>query len=429
MLRSLDHFCSHRHSEGLVAQALPISLGADVELEVAVDLTLGLRLRSAIGIEACLDILGLDIGAGAEVAVWISLFDYTTTLVAVDDDEKCPVSAKEAFALVAGVAVELDVEVGDLLDFHIAPSVLVTLATGASLDVCLPAPGSSASHGGHNIATSATAGIAASSTSDVLGAGETGSQVAPGAGIGYTTNSAGSLVPTGTGLPVGTGASSGSAATSTALPYGNATITSAGGSDLVTSTITTTAVYTVTSCAITVPNCPASMTQKIVTSTVDVYTTICPATMTSAASSSSIYSSASIPAPTGTPVIITPCPTPTTSTYTAPSDVPTPAPTVTIVENTTVCPETQTGGAATKPTSGAAQPTGIYVGKPTGPAVGSYTQVGPLSTGTGAPAPVGTGSYTYVPPKPTSTPVTAGAGKVAGGAAALVLPIVAALML
>ncbi|KAH8901926.1 hypothetical protein BR93DRAFT_982561 [Coniochaeta sp. PMI_546] len=415
--------------EGLLAQALPIVLGADVELEAEVDLTLGLRLRSEIGIDAGLSIVGLDVGAGVDVAVWISLFDYTTTLVKVDTDEKCPVSAKEAFKLVAGVAIDLDVAVGDVLDLSLAPSVLVTLATAASVDVCLPAPGTG-SAGNHLVATSAVAGVQASSTSALLPVGTEVSNVgggkggSPGAGTGYGTNSAG-VYPTGTGLyPIGTGAAA--ASTATALPFGNST-TAAGDSGLVTSTVTTTAVYTITSCAATVPNCPASLTQKVVTSTVIVQTTVCPATMTTAASSSSSYSPAPVPTPTGTPVTITPCATPTTSTYVAPTNVPTPAPTVTIIDTTTYCPESGATSAATSaaPSTYLTAPAGSAV--PTGSA-GNYTQVPPLSTG--ASAPVGTGAYTptYVTPKPT-TPVTAGAGKIAGGAAAVVLPIVAALML
>jgi hypothetical protein len=399
---------------------------------VSVDLTLGLRLRTDIGIEAGVDLLGLDIGAGAEVAVWISLFDYTTTLISIGDSD-CPVSAEERFALIAGVAIDVDVEIGDILDLHLAPSVLVTLATGANLELCLSAPSVDKSH---LIATSVAAGIGASSTAaDVVGGTglpniAIGSQVAPGAGTGYTTNSAGSLVPTGTGLPVGsgayptgTGASSGYPATMTTVPYGNATATSSSGSgsgsgsDMVTSTITATAIYTVTSCAVAVPNCPASLTQKIVTSTVEVYTTVCPATATGGMPSST-YVPGAVHTPSGTPVSVTPCATPSTTTYSVPSNAPTPAPTVIIVDTTTVCPETQTG---------ATKPAGTYVAHLSNPA-GGYTPVSPpLITGTGASAPAGTGSYTYVTPKP--SPVTAGAGKVAGGVAAVVLPVVAALML
>ncbi|OIW23026.1 hypothetical protein CONLIGDRAFT_650131 [Coniochaeta ligniaria NRRL 30616] len=460
--------------EGLVAQALPTILGAEVELEAEVDLTLGLRLRTEIGIDAGLSIIGLDVGAGVDVAVWINLFDYTTTLVAVDDDENCLVSAKEVFTLVAGVAIDLDVAVGDILDISLAPSVLVTLATGAVLDVCLPAPGTGSvvttstvdgiqatststisllpvgtglsSVGGATYVSSA-AGVSASGTSTILAPVSTGvsdvlpvgtgvSNVggkdgSPGAGTGYSTNSAGVVYPTGTGLyPIGTGASS--VATTTALPYGNSTTgTTSGDSGLVTSTVTTTAVYTITSCAATVPNCPASLTQKIVTSTVIIQTTVCPATMTTAASSSSSYSPAPVPTPTGTPVTITPCATPTTSTYVAPTNVPTPAPTVTIVDTTTYCPES--GKEATSAAPSTAAPSTFVTAPgvsavPTGGAGGNYTQIPPLSTG--ASAPVGTGAYTptYATPKPTA-PITAGAGKVVGGAAAVVLPIVAALML
>ncbi|KAF5235729.1 hypothetical protein FANTH_11609 [Fusarium anthophilum] len=121
--------------EGLVAKALPIGVAAEVDLSAEVSLTLGLRLRTEIDLSAELDIPVLDIEAGAKVAVWVSLFEYTAVLIATDN---CAVSVDELIALTLGLAVELNVEVGDILDISLAPTLTITLATAAQAKVCQP---------------------------------------------------------------------------------------------------------------------------------------------------------------------------------------------------------------------------------------------------------------------------------------------------
>ncbi|EWG55781.1 hypothetical protein FVEG_17591 [Fusarium verticillioides 7600] len=121
--------------EGLVAKALPIGVGAEVDLSAEVSLTLGLRLRTEIDLSAELDIPVLDIEAGAKIAVWVSLFEYTAVLVNTDN---CVVSVDELIALTLGLAVELNVEIGDILDLSLAPTLTVTLATAAQAKVCQP---------------------------------------------------------------------------------------------------------------------------------------------------------------------------------------------------------------------------------------------------------------------------------------------------
>ncbi|KLP01950.1 uncharacterized protein Y057_7794 [Fusarium fujikuroi] len=121
--------------EGLVAKALPIGVAAEVDLSAEVSLTLGLRLRTEIDLSAELDIPVLDIEAGAKIAVWVSLFEYTAVLIATDN---CAVSVDELIALTLGLAVELNVEVGDILDISLAPTLTVTLATAAQAKVCQP---------------------------------------------------------------------------------------------------------------------------------------------------------------------------------------------------------------------------------------------------------------------------------------------------
>ncbi|KAF5630104.1 hypothetical protein F52700_7462 [Fusarium sp. NRRL 52700] len=121
--------------EGLVAKALPIGVAAEVDLSAEVSLTLGLRLRTEIDLSAELDIPVLDIEAGAKIAIWVSLFEYTAVLIGTDN---CVVSVDELIALTLGLAVELDVEVGDILDISLAPTLTVTIATAAQAKICQP---------------------------------------------------------------------------------------------------------------------------------------------------------------------------------------------------------------------------------------------------------------------------------------------------
>ncbi len=143
-----------------------------------------------------------------------------------------------------------------------------------------------------------------------------------------------------------------------------------GDDGLVTSTVTTTATYTITSCAASVPNCPKSHTQKVVTSTVIVKTTVCPATATATASHS------------GNVTVLYPTGRPTNSSTHAfptpyggwnhhhgrglpladyhhlhpPTNCPTPPPTVIIEDTTTVCPATESAGASSAPASSTQSP-------------------------------------------------------------------------
>ncbi|KPA38068.1 large-conductance mechanosensitive channel [Fusarium langsethiae] len=72
--------------EGLVTKALPVGVGADVELGAGIDLQIGLRLRSELAIPGGLEIpvLGLSGKAGADAGfgagVWFSLLDYSAKI-------------------------------------------------------------------------------------------------------------------------------------------------------------------------------------------------------------------------------------------------------------------------------------------------------------------------------------------------------------
>ncbi|KAF4337758.1 hypothetical protein FBEOM_8355 [Fusarium beomiforme] len=353
--------------EGLVAKALPIGVAAEVDLSAEVSLTLGLRLRTEIDLEADLDIPVLDIEAGAKIAVWVSLFEYTAVLIATDN---CAVSVDELIALTLGLAVELNVEVGDILDLSLAPTLTVTLATAAQAKVCQPnrgTPGTFIEQGKpaathtQTVSLSTVPAGGSDSTSGAPGSGPdaTGSSDASGSAGAYPeptatgseTSPAGAET-TGAGVypipgashsgayPVGPGSkpqtTGGSAAA--IVPHGSNT-TATGD---VTSTVTSTHVYTITSCAASVVNCPARYTQKVVTSTIISSTYVCPATQTGAVPAHTTAASTKVHVPvttiTDTLTTIVPCKTRTTKTFHPPTTPP-PAPTVTIVDTTTYCPE------------------------------------------------------------------------------------------
>ncbi|KAF5570144.1 hypothetical protein FPHYL_1420 [Fusarium phyllophilum] len=429
--------------EGLVAKALPIGVAAEVDLSAEVSLTLGLRLRTEIDLSAELDIPVLDIEAGAKIAVWISLFEYTAVLVNTDN---CVVSVDELIALTLGLAVELNVEIGDILDISLAPTLTITLATAAQAKVCQPnrgtpgtfiekqggpstthtqvvslstlpaggsdsttdsalpdATGSADASGSADITGSATAdssdaypvpgasgsetypagaettgsgsgasgsethpagaettgsgsgaypipgsgsGSAASAGAETTGSGS-GAYPIPGSGSGSETGASAGAETTGSGsgaYPAGPGSSSALAksqttgSTAAIVPaHHNGTATGD-----VTSTVTSTHVYTVTSCAASVINCPARYTQKVVTSTIIESTYVCPATETGAVPATTTAHSTKVHVPvttiTDTLTTIVPCKTRTTKTFHPPTTPP-PAPTVTIVDTTTYCPE------------------------------------------------------------------------------------------
>lgn len=299
--------------DGLVAKALPLGVGADVDLSAKVSLQLGLRLRTEVDFEAELEIPSLEIEAGAKIAIWVSLFDYTAVLIGTDN---CAVSLVEAIALTLGLAVELNVEIGDILDLSLAPSLTITLATAAKAENCLPDRGQPGifleSHQVTDLSTGTATSVSGSSSVS-FSATETSDTFA------HFTNT-----PT--------------------AGHGNATTPRPTGD--VTSIVRSTHVYTITSCAASVVNCPARYTQKVVTSTVVSTTYVCPATQSGAVpatTSASPPKSTPVPVSTITETLTTivPCKERTTTTFHPPTNSP-PAPTITIVDRTTVRPIAKT---------------------------------------------------------------------------------------
>ncbi|KAK2674976.1 hypothetical protein RAB80_009960 [Fusarium oxysporum f. sp. vasinfectum] len=430
--------------EGLVAKALPIGVAAEVDLSAEVSLTLGLRLRTEIDLEAELDIPVLDIEAGAKIAVWVSLFEYTAVLIATDN---CAVSVDELIALTLGLAVELNVEVGDILDISLAPTLTITLATAAQAKVCQPnrgTPGNFIEKHGRPATThtqvvslstvpaggsdstmdsalpDATGSADASGSADVTGSatadssdaypvpGATGSETYP----PHTTGSAAAIVPA----------------------HGNGTATGD-----VTSTVTSTHVYTVTSCAASVINCPARYTQKVVTSTIIESTYVCPATETGAVPATTTAHSTKVHVPVTTITdtlttiegktaqpskgqstfqVVTTA-SPSTKAYEVPSHA---APTTEGEEKPTAevpVPEKPTGEAPVpeKPTAGYPTPEKPTGGKPVAPSC-SQPPV-PTTAVPVVPAPVPTAGYApppavsqpgVVPPPAAETPVATPVG-------------------
>jgi hypothetical protein len=338
--------------DGLVAKALPLGIGAEVDLSAEVALQLGLRLRTEIDLEAELEIPALEIEAGAKIAIWVSLFDYTAVLIGTDS---CAISVAEAIALTLGLEVELNVEIGDILDLSLAPSLTITLATAAKAENCLPNRGQPGIFLESHQDTDSSTATATSSSESPSGSssGDSSDGFSNGSSNGSSNDSS-------------DGSSGSSSVTETSDTFvhftstptaGHGNVTAPRPTGDVTSTVHSTHVYTITSCAASVVNCPARYTQKVVTSTVVSTTYVCPATQSGAVpATTSVSPSKSTPVPvstiTETLTTIVPCKERTTSTFHPPTNSP-PAPTVTIVDRTTVCPETS----KTHPSTVISQPT------------------------------------------------------------------------
>ncbi|KAI6778144.1 uncharacterized protein J7T54_007190 [Emericellopsis cladophorae] len=361
--------------EGLLTKALPVGVGADVDLSAEIEVQLGLRLRSHIAVGADVDLLGLDVlEAGAEIAIWADLLSHTITLVETSD---CLVSVTNDFVLSLGVGVDVYASVLDILDISLAPEVTVILAKNLGLEICREDRGTVGEFLRPAVEDDLTE---APAVEDDL-AEATATPSAPGSDSDFAFGS-GSASISGSGSGSAPASVTGSATASV-----NATITSNG---LVTSTATTTKVYTITSCHASVPNCPASETQKIVTSTIISSVTVCPATQTAEPTTSS-KTKKPVHTINETLTTIVPC-KPTTSTYTPPKDHTTPiAPTVTITDSKTVCP-VETG------TVDMPEPTGV----PSVPAPAPTGPTGPVESPTShVPVPT-TPNNPEVPEAPTS---------------------------
>jgi hypothetical protein len=289
----------------MAAKGLPVTLKNGPSASFKADL----RLRVEAG--AAADILGS--GAGAELGIYVNLLEFVATL---EQTPTCALETLEHFDLNAGAYVNLDVVV-DYATFGAIPSVSTTLLSLPTATQCwLSAASTTAA-----ASTSASAIKAVSSTSKVVtstikavtstsNAAVSTSKAVTSTSEAATSTSIAKIVTTsskaasnstitssaprltGTGHPVGSGfpvssgfpvASASGASATGKYPFTNDTlaVSATDAVGMVTSTFYKTSLYTVTSCAATIVNCPASLkTEVVLTKTIDAYTTVCPVTAT-----------------------------------------------------------------------------------------------------------------------------------------------------
>ncbi|CAI4217983.1 unnamed protein product [Parascedosporium putredinis] len=276
-----------------------------------------LRLRVQCGVEADIDLIGL--GAGALIGIYANIVEFVTVL---DSTPDCALQTREWFDLNVGAFARFDVVV-DFTRIGAVPTVSTTLVNSPTWTQCLldgapahtsdaglamtdgvrlgaesplPHPGSSFQPGlpaasQEPLASFSTVLIHVTlekpeSTVTTFPETEDNAEVTATATatdtVGQETmNITESLSATDTpnenesGL-TRTGVDESIPLTSVFVE--DATLPTESGLDIVvTSTVYSTVVYTITSCALDVINCPAGWEQKIiVTRTVDSFTTVCP---------------------------------------------------------------------------------------------------------------------------------------------------------
>lgn len=399
---------------GVVVKVLPIKVRIG-----CTELLADLRLRVDLSVAAALDVdevLPLDkllpgvniptIGAGLELAVFANLLEYVGLFCAAPE---CPL-AKEAYGLNVGAAVELGVAVEDLLSIHLAPTVAIALLTIPTHTICIPdypavptgIPGPS-DPVYSSVPSQSLPGFPSGIPTGIPTGVPTDTPIISGPGNGY---------PTGL-LPVPT---SSEAAATTPAP---------GGEDLVTTTVSNTATYTVTACAVNVANCPAGYQTSVTLTHTTSYTTVCPASATSSITEAAPAPTESHSIETITEVATTmsSCSIATTftppasiSTVPFPSDIPTPSVSVSV-------PVSQATTAGPIPT--VSQPAAAGPSYPVGPQTNSYpirnpAPSYPVAGGPAASYPAGGPSSSYPAPSssgayPTPVPTPSGPSYPSGG--------------
>lgn len=344
-----------------------------------------LRLRVQCGAEA--DVLG--VGAGAELGIYANIIEFVAVL---DSTSTCALESTEWWDLNVGAFAQLDVVV-DYKTLGAIPTVSTTLLSAPKATQCWLEIGGSP---GSSTARTATAASPAET--------------------GYTQTLATGTVPAVTTGP-SLSESGSSSPSSFKYPLTNSS-SAVGGGGLVTSTVYTTTVYTVTSCAASVVNCPASYQQQIlVTQTIDAYTTVCPASAAATApgSSSSAAPSASSTSTGGATnavmhiiidvVALTPCASPIVETFVPGSTAPPPAVHQVTATVSTVAPWSSSSSSLPSSYSTSASPFIGAVAKAVQYSNGTATH-SPSAYGSGKPSVSWSQTAT---PAPARTSVTAGA--------------------
>lgn len=388
-------------SDGISTKSIPVTVISGSATFKA-DLRLRVQCGASIdGDEMLIPIPG--IGAGADVGIYANLVEFVSIL---DSTPSCALQTLEYFDLNVGAYANLDVVV-DFKTMGVVPTISTTLLNSPTFTQCW------VDHSPHEtgiITTTAT-------TFAVSGGPPAYPQTLSLDGSSTSLAASGTfstvIVATITS-PAGASATpAGAASSGYVVPGGDS---SAPGDDgLVTSTVYSTTVYTITSCAATVVNCPASYQQEIiVTKTVDAYTTVCPATaVVTYPSSSTISTTTPTVALSTAPVVaavnvvtqvivLSTCPTPIVDTFVPPSALP------------TLSQHLVTGsltGSLTVPA--VAAPTVAIEEKIYTNATTSYTKVAQASAG-------------VVTSSPSSSPITAAAGRPLSGGLLAVAGVVAA---
>ncbi|KAJ9154994.1 hypothetical protein NKR23_g2213 [Pleurostoma richardsiae] len=432
--------------DGISSKSLPVTVTTGRATFKA-----DLRLRVDCGAEA--EIAGIGIGAGAELSVYLNILEFVAIL---ETTSTCELQTREYFDINAGAIAELDVVI-DYTTIGAVPTVSTTLYAAPTLTQCWDSllEGSSATL--TTTATMITPAAYSEAASVPLVSGDDSVSIATTLSFGGASYKETTSTLTTAYIPAITTAPSVSAgifapSSSFKYPLSNSSIPTAGSGtaaasgsgedELVTSTVYATTVYTVTSCAATVVNCPASLQQEVVvTKTVEAFTTVCPATATISAPTSS-----SSAASTGSGVVVhvvtdvvvlVPCSSPIVETYVPPSTAVTPAAqkvtatalAVAAISSTTTSTSTSTKAAAAAASSSWAIPVGEgeKLKWSNGTASASYS---PVTYGTGKPSASLAQTTTAALAVPgTTTAVTAGAGRSLVGLSSLVGVALAALVL
>ncbi|OTA96169.1 hypothetical protein M434DRAFT_393031 [Hypoxylon sp. CO27-5] len=359
---------------GLSVQVLPIEVRIGCTKLLA-----DLRLRVELGVAAEVDIDDIlpildlpEIGAGLEVAVFANLLEYVGFFCATPS---CPLS-KESYGLNIGAAVELDVDVEDLLSLHLAPTLSTALLSYPTTTLC-EHPSYTASIPTLSLSATTSSASASSTAASSTGAGSS-SGSASGSASGSVT---GSVTATGSEFPTAPAQTGSASITGTSDISPATSSVPAGG--VKTSTVTNTQTFTVTQCAASVPNCPAGYATTATLIHTTVYTTVCPATQTEAitAPPKPTHTKPATPV-TVTKQVVTLVPCSGVSTFTPPTNVPTapyptggkPAPS-TATATGAASTSYPAGSSATSPaTSPAGSPSASY---PAGGPSASYPAGGP----------------------------------------------------
>ncbi|KAJ4051979.1 SERTA domain-containing protein 3 [Fusarium oxysporum] len=187
----------HASLEGLVTKALPVGVGADVELGAGIDLQLGLRLRSELSIGGGLEIpvLGLGGKAGADVGfgagVWFSLFDYTAT-IGGGAGASAGIDVTGEFGCNLGLAIDKKFDFSGGL-FGLIPNLSVGLAKGIKSTFSQKTRGTCGSFIGHFKKGGFIGGPTISASGAITATGGASADITIPAGVTHSVEFSGSI--------------------------------------------------------------------------------------------------------------------------------------------------------------------------------------------------------------------------------------------